>query len=358
MLDYVDWVEKVMLAVAHAWKQSDASTRMIGITMSAIVHALGFKVDTRKSSFDRTKLAEAVRDALRDLDQMGLVENSYSHSYKLTSEGNKFPDATLTTVWPQIIDIYLDPEQHEFLSVIVRMGQEMHQQYVCVKDLTGQQVSANLGWSWNPEATSKCFLFAQQLSELMMLHQSPRGGGYIEVFPTYMGIVRITRQIETALGKLIRECLEEWETSNVEFKRELNVARDKEKAEFIRDILGLATTKSSGRRFFIIGFEDDRHQFYQSVDPNITQERLEQILNAYCEPIPQIRYTRVPWSGGEVGLVEAIRNLKMVPYRVKKDLGGKHGIHRGDIYVRHGSHTEPPTAREEQELLAEGQAKT
>ncbi len=120
-------------------------------------------------------------------------------------------------------------------------------------------------------------------------------------------------------------------------------------------MLGLATTKSSGRRFLIIGFDNSTRAFHGSVDAAITSERLEQILHAYTEPTPAIRYTKVPWETGEAGIIEAMRETIKLPYKVKKMLGGKSGIQEGDVYVRHGSHTEAPTAQELQDLIDEGE---
>jgi hypothetical protein len=121
----------------------------------------------------------------------------------------------------------------------------------------------------------------------------------------------------------------------------------------VRDILALATTKSSGQRFLIVGFDDQTQQFVQSVDPAITQNRLEQILNAYAAPVPQIRYHRVAWEQGEIGVIKVLRDPAKVPYRVTKTLAH---ISRGDVYVRHGSQVEPPTPAELAALEAEGQA--
>jgi predicted HTH transcriptional regulator len=121
----------------------------------------------------------------------------------------------------------------------------------------------------------------------------------------------------------------------------------------VRDILALATTKSSGQRFLIVGFDDQTQQFVQSVDPAITQNRLEQILNAYAAPVPQIRYHRVAWEQGEIGVIKVLRDPAKVPYRVTKTLAH---ISKGDVYVRHGSQVEPPTPAELAALEAEGQA--
>ena len=354
MQDYVEWVSRVMEGTARAWQGSNSNTKLIGVTIHEIVPALGFEVDTRHSDFDRTKIAEGVQDALRDLVRMGLIDGESGWYYKLTHEGTKFPKADLSTAWGQINSVYLDEEQLAFLKKVAEIGQEVHDKYVCVKDLTARQIFEALGWLWDDEGSAKGYLLTKALADLGMIAQRAYMGGHIDVVPTYIGIVRATREVESQWSKTVNELVEEWETTNVDFKRELNLGRDKEKAEFVRDILGLATTRSSGRRFLVIGFDDKTRSFTQPIHPSMTQERLEQILHAYCEPAPRIRYQTVTWMGGNVGVIEILRNAEDIPYRVKRNLAGEGGIKVGEIYVRHGSHTEAPTQRELKHLLREG----
>lgn len=120
----------------------------------------------------------------------------------------------------------------------------------------------------------------------------------------------------------------------------------------MRDILALATTKSSGRKFFVIGFSDKTHEFAQSVDLAITQERLERILHAYTTPTPEILYRTVVWEDGTIGVIEVVRVSAKIPYRASKSLGGQ--TEAGKVYVRHGTHVEEPTAAELAALEAEG----
>ena len=91
-----------------------------------------------------------------------------------------------------------------------------------------------------------------------------------------------------------------------------------------------------------------------SADSKISQESLEQIVHAYSDATPNIRYRSVPIQDGNVGLIEIFREPQDIPYRVNRNLGGGvHGIKQGDAYVRHGSHTEPSTPREQEDLEAE-----
>ena len=344
-MDYVDWVDRVMVGLGKAWRTADSQTKLIGMGLSEIVDALGFEEDPNAPDFRGSKLAEALHDALGDLDSLGLVEDESSRYFKLTYEGNKFPIAALSSAWPQIMEYHIDDDQETFLQKVAEIGQEANDNYVCVSDLTAEQIFGSLGWEWDSEGISRGYLMGKQLSDIGMVRQRPRGRGRIDIIPTYTGIVRVTRQAETEIGRLVRDLVIDWETTNVDFKRELNLANDAQKAEFVCDVLGIATTKSSGRRFLVIGFDNTTREFTKSVDPGITQERLEQILHAYSEPVPSIGYQSVPFLDGIVGLIEAFREQPNIPYKVSRDFGGVKGIKQGDVYVRHGSHTEPPTDR-------------
>jgi Schlafen, AlbA_2 len=249
------------------------------------------------------------------------------------------------------MDVYLDDEQLTFLRATVELCEERHPDAALLREVTWQQVTATLGWA-NPQS-SVVFDIARRLEEAGLLGARGGLGQQLEVYPTYAGIVRATEGEQAALRQLVADLVPEWETTTVEFKRQLNLNRDKEKAEFVRDILALATTKASGRRWLVIGFDDTTHQFTHSVDPAITQNRLEDILNAYASPEPRIRYRPVRWNGGEVGLLEVPRDPTHIPYRVTRSLAH---ISVGDVYVRHGSHVEPPTAAERANLDAEGRA--
>lgn len=259
----------------------------------------------------------------------------------MTQEGRRLAVQSLRSIWPQVFAIYLDDEQLAFLRQATALSEDRQAGYARVEWVPWQKVFDALGWRTSDNAPA--YDITARLEEEGCLARKAALGGFIEVYPTYAGIVRATEQLQTELQQLVADVLPEWETTNVEFKRQLDLATKADKAEFIRDILALATTKSSGERFLIVGFDDKTHQFIQSVDPAIDQNRLEHILNAYAAPAPQIRYHRVSWDQGEIGVIKVLRDLATVPYRVTRTLAH---ITKGDVYVRHGSQVEPPTPAE------------
>jgi hypothetical protein len=356
-MDYVDWVEKVIQTTAITWRGLDTSRREFhGVSLEAVARALNIYIEVPYiTEFLQTKPGEALYDAILDLKSMGLlVDGAERFSYKLSQEGRKFPNVSLSSGWGSILRIHLEEEQREFLSMVAQIGQEVYDDYVCVREVPGEELATALGWSTGEQNNSRVFYVAQSLEHIGLLgtHNTI---GLTRVIPNYRGIVAATREQPSEWLAVVEEAVNEWETTNVDFKRQLNLKSDNEKAEFIRDILGLATTKSSGRRFLIVGFDNKTHEFSQSVDSKIDQDQLENVLNHYTEPTPRVRYTTVPWGGGVVGIIEVIREPAKLPYQVKHPLGGQKRVEAGDIFVRHGSHTEPPSPTELANSIAEGE---
>lgn len=154
------------------------------------------------------------------------------------------------------------------------------------------------------------------------------------------------------IENLILELATRWEDPYVEFKETLSIKSDTSKAEFIKDVMGLATTQGSARRFLMIGWSDKTRKVQvPGVDPELREEQLQQILNSYCEPPPHIVYFTHMWEGALVGVIEIVRESIRLPYQISRDFGRRK---KGEVFVRHGTITEPPTPRELESLRQEG----
>lgn len=153
------------------------------------------------------------------------------------------------------------------------------------------------------------------------------------------------------LERLIFELESRWEDPYVDFKRQLSLKTQGIKGEFVKDILGLANTQGPSRRFLMVGWDDKTQQvFAPGVDRSINADRLQQVINAYCEPPPHIEYSTCLWGGVPVGVIEIKREAGKIPYRVRKTIGS---LRAGQVFVRHGTITEPPTTSESEGLHQE-----
>jgi len=350
---YVDWVERVGRAAAQEYAAPDTQ-RLIGVQIGRVAARLGLDGGPDQPGFTQRPEYQALVRAVGDLRRLGLADPSRSTptlSVKLTSEGRRLATVSLREGWPQIHEqVRLDDEQLTFLQALVGLAEQQHDGYADLAEVEFRAVFEALGWT--PDF-DRAHDVTSVLEDQGCVDRRPTMGN-IRLTPTYVGVVVATEAVQTEWQELLASLLEEWETTSVDFKRELHLKRDKEKAKFVRNVLALATTKSSGRRFLVIGFDDTTHKFAVSVDPSITHNRLEQILNAYTDPIPEIRYHTVVWETGEVGVIEVLRDPTKVPYRVARDLGNLISV--GEIYVRHGTQVEQPTPGELAALEAEGQA--
>ncbi len=104
----------------------------------------------------------------------------------------------------------------------------------------------------------------------------------------------------------------------------------------------------------MIGFDDKTRAFDRSVDPGITQNQLEDILNQYVlrQP-PGLKYRTVPWEGGQVGLVGIVRDAAQVPYRGNDQIRQRF---KSDVFVRRLSHIAVPDAQELADCASEAAA--
>jgi hypothetical protein len=167
-----------------------------------------------------------------------------------------------------------------------------------------------------------------------------------------------TRRGITLESKRIDTLVVEWETTSIDFKRQFSIKTKDEKAEFIKDMLGLANTQASGRRLFIIGFDDKSRQYHSPPDPNLKQDHLERLLADYTEPTVEIRYDVLDYRAGPVGQIEVLRRPEKLPYRVREAIVGEKNrarIRKDQVFVRHGSQVEEATESELQAIIEEGE---
>lgn len=337
---YVEWVQRV--AGAYASLPSDGPYLQGEVE---VWRALGLKDDD----------THIVWRALEDLDRLGIVDASDPNWIKPTQNVRAIRHgANLQQFWPSIVGQFLDPQQEAVLTALVHLSERRDADWATVEPVDLHDLWRDIGWD---EHDRDPFFLVNGLAELGLLKARLFGGPSGTLYPTYHGVVRATERVATEWQDRLDAMVAEWETTTVEFKREIELGTPKRNAEFARDITALANTKASGQlRYLIVGYDPDTHIFVRSIDPDLDQDRLEQVLNAYAAPSLDLRYFTVEHqTGGSVGIVEVRRLQEKLPYRVVKT-GGK--ITADSLFVRHGSQIELPTEAELAALLAEGQRVT
>ncbi len=353
-MKYVEWVERVLSETALAVSE-DVDRRLMGIQVPELAKRLNLGIDPYAPGVDFHQSDErmSILDAASDLADLGLaeVDQGYFH-FKLTERGRAGHKARLSSTWPTLLQqVRVDDEQLAFLRRAVERSEEQHESFAIMRNVTTQELFSDLGWPWHP---GHALDVTNVLKAKSCLHSHPTMGGPIPVRVTYIGVVRATETERSRDQELLRRLLDDWETTTVDFKRELDIGTVAVRLEFVRDVLAIATTQGRQERCVVIGFDSKSHEFHKSVDPAITQDRLEDILNQYVlAQLPGLKYRTVPWQGGEVGLVGIVRDATQVPYRGNDQIRQRY---KSDAFVRRLSHIAVPDAQELADLESEAAA--
>jgi hypothetical protein len=271
---------------------------------------------------------------------------------KITPHGHQVARAGgLQTEWPSIFEQFKPLDEDRIVlaravEISVSEGDASAQtNFVEMKD-----VLRDLGL---PADQGAALAVTHRLKSVRCLHeQDGITTAYCEVWPTYIAVVLTTEKEEAENQALLAQMIEDWETTSVDFKEEQHLNTKDQKAEFCKDVLALANTLVTGRRFLGIGYNDSSRQFTRSVDPSCDAHRMESVLSAYCQAVPEIRYSTVQVTGGTAGIIEVICDRTKLPYRLSRQVGR---FAAGTIFVRHNTLNVVASADEESLLVAEGE---
>jgi hypothetical protein len=358
-MDFIDWCHHVLRTLEEQ--------RFHPFLSDHELQNIIFGEAAKDPNFHFSDVRHGMFHALWTLRDAGLAEEGNHKKWKITPVGRQALSDP-TEYWMGICQQEIDQEE----AVILRLVNQLSPQYnaspecVWLKEVESDPILEAFAIDPPPmksnEHMAQLRKYIYDLPDLLkdrgFLKTKGRPGYHNSITPTYQGVVWETRRGFTIDSAFIDGLVSEWETTNVEFKRELRLDTQEQKAEFAKDVLGLVTTKSSGRRYMIIGFEPKTRSYYGPPDSKVTQDRMEQLLANLTEPVVTIRYEVVDYKLGKAGKLEPIREAEKLPYRASQDVvidaKGRKGLEKGRVYVRHGSQTEAPTDVELEALKEEG----
>lgn len=346
-MDYLGWVARVADTFAHTPKRFQQSD------IASLAKALGLMDSS--GQLPREPHA-ALHNALVDLEALSVLE--MPNELQLVENENTRrmrAGARLESTWEHAFDPFLESEQLAFLVAAAALSEHQEEAWADVQWITAEATFIRLGWSTSERSDlSRAHEICNILEDGRLIRTRRTAGSLsaLALRPTYRGVVRATQQAATEWRQRLAAMVSEWETVTVDFKEALPLNSARQKAEFIKDVMGLATTKASGdRRHMVVGYSDRTRQFTSPLEGAMSEDRLESLVNAYiAPPQPRLRLIRVPSGAGEVGVVELTRDPRHVPYRVSKAI---QKLRVGDVFVRHGTHSARPDAEELADLEAE-----
>lgn len=335
-MKYVDFVDRVAAAYIELARTEDF------IDIDDVARSMGWGERSSESPW------MAVHHALQDLALLDILDVDRM-AVTMNSETRKLRSGVpLRSAWKAIAEVFLDEEQLLILGLIAEASEQRHEDWAMPMDVTLGDALAS-----HPELIRRHHEI-QSLANLGLIwYMGFLGDGAADLVRIrYAGVVRATEAVPSVWNERLRSMVDTWETPTVDFKRELSLGKPTTNAEFSRDITALANTIAPGQpRYMVLGYDPKTHVFTHPV-ADLDQDRLEQLLNAWAEPQPGLKLVRVEHESGlgDVVIIEVIRDPARVPYAMSKAAGK---IARGEVFVRHGSHVEPPTDSEREWLARE-----
>ncbi len=346
-MDFVDWCSFVLDKLIEEGRNPHIDeTRLAQIL---------YGEETRTTSeFWDSSLRSGMLDAVQELAKLGLVEID-GNFFKVTVDGRAFAKNPIP-LWQQICETELEPEEERILRVVNQESAKTASEppHAWLELIDREPLLKELGMAAGMDMIEGLYPVTEDLTGRELIYSQGFGGYQLDSKATYRGLVWQTRRGFTLESQFIDSLVAEWETTSVDFKREIHLGTADERAEFIKDVLSLANTKASGRRWMIIGFDNRTRAYHSAPDASVTQNRIEQILAHYTDPMVIVRYEVVPYRSGAVGKLEVLREPTNLPYKVAHSIGDKKRIEAGQVFVRHGSQVEAPTQGELDSLIQEG----
>jgi hypothetical protein len=344
-MDFIDWCGFVMNKLIEAGREPHLDE----IRLAQIVYGEEFRMNP---GFWESTHRKAMLDAMNEMVSLGLIEED-GRFWTVTVDGRAFARDPLP-LWQEICATELEPDEERILRVVNQFSPKvgLDPDHAWLEEMDREPLLVEYGISAGLDMHDVLYPVSQDLEGRSFVQMDAGAGSNLDLQSTYRGLVWEFRRGFTTDAQFIDALVREWETTSVDFKRELHLDTADQKAEFVKDVLGLTNTQASGRRWLIIGFDDKTRAYHSPPDPKLSQDRMEQILASLSAPIVDIRYEVVDYRGGQVGKLEMLRDPKKLPYAAAREVigaGNRKRLTAGQIFVRHGSQTEEPT---QAELLA------
>jgi hypothetical protein len=370
MMDYFQWCERVLSAYLEASRTS-LEIRRDGLRPGQVARRIFGLEAVEHDGFFASSEWEGLKQAIKDLHDEGYIwtdDDYYGDEphlpAKISSEGEAFlgEEESRWTAWRVTCTMaqrHVKQEQRDLLELVYRLSPREEPTHAWMEWINQESLCRELGWEVERVRLVIGDIRAYHDFIKCRPNYHPLGEtppDELHVRETYTGLVLQTKSQLTIEAREIDDLVDEWETTSVDFKRELETRTKDQKAEFVKDVLGLVNTKTSGERWLIVGFDDKTHTYHSGCTLPSRQDDLERILTEYTNPMVEIRYDIVEHYHGPVGRLRILRDPAKLPYRVAKSIAGdKKRIEEGQVFVRHGSLTEEPSDAELEALLEESE---
>ena len=183
MIGYLAWTQTVFRAALRERPLHEPAT-IEGLALEVGLPLAGLSMqehNDRLMSLDRV---------LRDLGDLDLLDyESDGHAVGYRPDARRWRTEPLTSAWPKIAGIYLDPDEETFLGALTRLSEKPGVDRAHVQEVSAEDVFSALGWEWDG---SRAFTIYGRLMQSRYVAGRVYGGPAIFARITYAGVVRAT----------------------------------------------------------------------------------------------------------------------------------------------------------------------
>ena len=231
-MDFIVWCHHLLQTLEDERFHSHLSTHALQSIM--------FGEEAQQSTFHTSDARRGMFDAIEVLSKIGLVEEG-QYKLKITPLGRQVL-ASPTDYWTMICEQNLDPEEQAVLNFVNNLCPQKgtNPNHAWLKDVAAKDLLGAFNIHPPPmqsnehgqELSKYIYDLPKLLEDRNFMKTRGRAGYHNDLRSTYQGLVWGTRRGFTIESKLIDDLVKEWETTNVDFKREVSLDTKKQKAEF------------------------------------------------------------------------------------------------------------------------------
>jgi hypothetical protein len=232
-MDFIDWCSLVLNRLIEAGREPHLDE----IRLAQILYGEDFRMSP---GFWESTHRKAMFDAMNELGTLNLVEED-RRFWTVTVDGRSFARDPLP-LWQEICATELEPDEERILRVVNRLSPKVGSgpDHAWLEEMDREPLLAEYGISAGLDMHDVLYPVTEDLEGRGFVHRSAGAGSYLDLKSTYSGLVWEYRRGFTVETRFINTLVAEWETTSVDFKRELYLDTADQKAEFVKDVLGLA----------------------------------------------------------------------------------------------------------------------
>jgi hypothetical protein len=239
-MDFIDWCHYV-LGILEKEKLKDY---IHDYELPKIVFS---KDLTEQENFHNSNALSGLHQTLKMLAEAGLVD-IYKESYQKISLLGRKVLADPINFWSEICDEILDDKEEILLKTVNEYSPQLNEnpKYGWLKEVGRNEVCLAFEIKPPPFETNEqdndfkkiVYNLPNLLKQREFLKVYPGFSNSTTIYPTYKGLVWELKRNITIESKLNDELLKDWETTNVDFKQEIGLDNNRQKAKFARNVLG------------------------------------------------------------------------------------------------------------------------